>query len=68
MAGKLLTALAQRKDISVGAEDIIAGTVEAFDGIFNDREAPFEMLMESQAFEKLSADLQARIKDLTKYW
>ena len=68
VAGKLLTALAQRKDISVGAEDIIAGTVEAFDGIFNDREAPFEMLMESQAFEKLSADLQARIKDLTKYW
>ena len=68
VAGQFLTALARQKDAKVGAEDIIAGTLKAFDGTFKDREAPFEILQQSDAYDKLSRELQEKIAELLKYF
>jgi len=66
VAGQFLTALAESQQAD--AEALIADTLKKFDGIFVDREQPFEILIQSPAFQTLSADLQEKIKNLVKYF
>ncbi len=68
IAGQLLIALANEKPNQADAEELIASTLKAFDGIFKDREKPFEILQASAAFQNLSPELQADIKALLKFF